>query len=89
MVECCGAASQDWPFIHRAPNTCPYDLTGARIGATAHDRDIPEARKPALSADKLNDLEAETLAQLVLQDAARNVGFRRQVKAGLAGKSGP
>jgi hypothetical protein len=47
------------------------------------------ARKPALSIDKLNDLGVDKLAQLVLDEAKRNAGFRRQVKAALAGKSGP
>lgn len=47
------------------------------------------ARKPVLSTDKLKDLGAEKLAQLVLDEAERNAGFRRQVKAALAGKSGP
>lgn len=47
------------------------------------------ARKPALSADKLKDLGTDKLAQLVLEEAERNAGFRRQVKAALAGKSGP
>ena len=47
------------------------------------------ARKPALSTDKLKDLGADKLAQLVLEEAERNAGFRRQVKAALAGKSGP
>ncbi|SNS59362.1 DUF6880 family protein [Antarctobacter heliothermus] len=47
------------------------------------------ARKPALTTDKLKDLGAEKLAQLVLDEAERNAGFRRQVKAALAGKSGP
>ena len=47
------------------------------------------ARKPALSTDKLKDLGADKLAQLVLAEAERNAGFRRQVKAALAGKSGP
>ncbi|WP_417211694.1 DUF6880 family protein [Antarctobacter sp.] len=47
------------------------------------------ARKPALSTDKLKDLGVEKLAQLVLDQAERNAGFRRQVKAALAGKSGP
>ncbi len=46
-------------------------------------------RKPALSTDKLKDLGVEKLAQLVLDEAERNSGFRRQVKAALAGKSGP
>ena len=46
------------------------------------------ARKPALSTDKLKDLGAETLAQLVLDEAERNAGFRRQVKAALAGRLG-
>ena len=47
------------------------------------------ARKPSLTADKLKDLGEEKLAQLVLDEAERNTGFRRQVKAALAGKSGP
>jgi len=47
------------------------------------------ARKPTLSTDKLKDLGTEKLAQLVLEEAERNAGFRRQVKAALAGKSGP
>ncbi len=47
------------------------------------------ARKPVLSTDKLKDLGTDKLAQLVLDEAERNAGFRRQVKAALAGKSGP
>lgn len=47
------------------------------------------ARKSALSTDKLKGLGANKLAQLVLDEAERNAGFRRQVKAALAGKSGP
>ena len=47
------------------------------------------ARKPALSTDKLKDLGIGKLAQLVLDEAERNVGFGRQVKAALAGKFGP
>ncbi len=47
------------------------------------------ARKPALSTDKLKDLGPDKLAQLVLEEAERNAGFRRQVKAALAGKTGP
>ena len=47
------------------------------------------ARKPALSTDKLKDLGADKLAQLVFEEAERNAGFRRQVKAALVGKSGP
>ncbi|MCQ0090261.1 DUF6880 family protein [Roseovarius sp. M141] len=47
------------------------------------------ARKPALSIDKLKDLGVAKLGQLVLDEAERNAGFRRQVKAALAGKSGP
>lgn len=46
-------------------------------------------RKTALSTDKLKDLGVDKLAQLVLEEAERNAGFRRQVKAALAGKSGP
>ncbi|WP_396627760.1 DUF6880 family protein, partial [Mameliella alba] len=37
----------------------------------------------------MKELGAEKLAQLVLDEAERNAGFRRQVKAALAGKSGP
>ncbi len=47
------------------------------------------ARKPALSAEKLKEIGADKLAQLVLDEAGRNTGFRRQVKAALAAKSGP
>jgi hypothetical protein len=47
------------------------------------------ARKPALTTDALNDLGADKLARLVMDEAERNPGFRRQVKAALAGKSGP
>ena len=47
------------------------------------------ARKPALNVTDLADLGAEKLAQLIVDEAARNTGFRRQVKAALAGKSGP
>ena len=47
------------------------------------------ARKPALSIEKLNELGIEKLAQMVLNEAEQNAGFRRQVKAALAGKSGP
>lgn len=47
------------------------------------------ARKPALSTDKLKDLGVDKLAQLVLDEAERNAGFRRQVKTALAGTSGP
>lgn len=47
------------------------------------------ARTPTLTTDKLKDLGADKLAQLVLDEAERNAGFRRQVKAALAGKSGP
>ena len=47
------------------------------------------ARKPTLSIDKMKDLGTDKLAQLVLAEAERNAGFRRHVKATLAGKSGP
>lgn len=47
------------------------------------------ARKSALSTDKLKDLGTDKLAQLVLEETERNAGFRRQVKAALAGKTGP
>ena len=76
-------------FIHSGTKTCPHGLTVARIGATAHNSDPPMARQPALSADKLKDLGTDKLAQLVFDEAERNAGFRRQVKAALAGKSGP
>lgn len=33
------------------------------------------ARKPALTTDKLKDLGADKLAQLVLDEAERNTGF--------------
>lgn len=46
-------------------------------------------RKPALSTDKLKDLGSDKLAQLVLEEAERNPGFRRQVKAAMAGAEGP
>lgn len=47
------------------------------------------ARKPSLSIEKLTELPAQKLAQLVLDEAERNAGFRRQVKAALTAKSGP
>lgn len=47
------------------------------------------ARKPVLSTDKLKDLGVDKLVQLVLEEAERNAGFRRQIKTALAGKSGP
>ena len=47
------------------------------------------ARKPALNVADLADLGAKRLAQLIVDEATRNTGFRRQVKAALAGKSGP
>ncbi len=47
------------------------------------------ARRPVLSIEKLKDLGAEKLAQLVLDETERNAGFRRQIKAALAGQSGP
>ncbi len=47
------------------------------------------ARRPALSTDTLIELGTDKLAQLVMDEAERNAGFRRQVKAALAGKSGP
>jgi len=47
------------------------------------------ARKPSLSIEKLSELSAQKLTQLVLDEAERNAGFRRQVKAALAAKSGP
>ncbi|MEO9633740.1 MULTISPECIES: DUF6880 family protein [Alphaproteobacteria] len=47
------------------------------------------ARKSTLSISKLAELGAEKLAQIILAEAERNAGFRRLVKAALAGKSGP
>lgn len=47
------------------------------------------ARKPAMSTDKLKDLGIDKLAQLIFEEAERNAVFRRQVKAALAGRSGP
>ena len=47
------------------------------------------ARKPVLSVEKLHDLGVEKLSQIVLAEAEQNAGFRRQVKAALAGQSGP
>ena len=72
-----------------APDTCTQELTKALIAAKFQCRDLPMARKPVLSPDKLKDLGADKLAQLVLEEAERNTGFRRQVKAALAAKSGP
>ena len=46
-------------------------------------------RKPTLSVEKLTEIPVARLAQLVLDEAVRNPGFRRQVKAALAAKSGP
>ena len=47
------------------------------------------ARKPVLSVEKLHDLGVEKLSQIVLAESEQNAGFRRQVKAALAGQSGP
>jgi hypothetical protein len=47
------------------------------------------ARKPVLSVEKLHDLGVEKLSNIVLAEAEQNAGFRRQVKAALAGQSGP
>ena len=76
-------------LVNQTPNTCYPNLTEALIGETVSNRDLPMARKPALTTEKLKDLGADKLAQLVLDEAERNAGFRRQVKAALAGKSGP
>jgi hypothetical protein len=46
-------------------------------------------RKPVLSVEKLHDLGVEKLSQIALAEAEQNAGFRRQVKAALAGQSGP
>lgn len=73
----------------RIPNACLDDSSDALMVATFQSRDLPMARKPALSTDKLKDLGSDKLAQLVLDEAERNAGFRRQVKAALAGKTGP
>ncbi|MDP0926576.1 hypothetical protein Q0601_05300 [Paracoccus onubensis] len=47
------------------------------------------ARRPALSIDNLIELGPEKLARLVLDEAERDAGFKRQVSAALAAKSGP
>lgn len=47
------------------------------------------ARKSTLTTEKLKELGTDKLAQLVLHETEGNAGFRRQVKAALAGKSGP
>ena len=44
---------------------------------------------PPLSIEKLTELPAEKLAQLVLNETELNAGFRRQVEAALTAKSGP
>lgn len=64
-------------------------MVEALIEGTVPNRDLPMARKSALTTAKLKDLGTDKLAQLVLDEAERNAGFRRQVKAALAGKSGP
>ena len=46
-------------------------------------------RKSALSIENLAKIPAEKLVQLVSDEAERNPGFRRRVKAALAAKSGP
>ena len=46
-------------------------------------------RKSALSIENLTKIPAEKLVQLVSDEAERNPGFRRRVKAALAAKSGP
>lgn len=47
------------------------------------------ARKSALSVENLSALGAEKLAELVLDEAQANAGFKRRVNAALAGQSGP
>lgn len=47
------------------------------------------ARKTDLTQDTLTALGAETLARLVLSKTETDAGFKRQVKAALAGKDGP
>lgn len=47
------------------------------------------ARKHALSIENLIELGPEKLARLVLDETERNAGFKRQVSAALAAKSGP
>ncbi|RJE87161.1 DUF6880 family protein [Paracoccus onubensis] len=47
------------------------------------------ARRPALSIENLTELDSEKLARLVLDETERNAGFKRQVSAALAAKSGP
>lgn len=47
------------------------------------------ARKPQITQDALAALGAVKLAQLVLDEAERNAGFKRQVLAAMAGQNGP
>lgn len=47
------------------------------------------AQKTTLSFENLATLGAEKLAELVLDEAQGNPGFKRRVNAALAGKSGP
>ena len=49
----------------------------------------PPTRKPAINADALVALGVGKLAQLVLDEAARDAGFRKLVSAALAGTRGP
>lgn len=46
-------------------------------------------RRPALAKESLTALGAEKLAELVLDEAQANAGFKRRVNASLAGKTGP
>ena len=86
----CGSQPRRPSAVSRQSNlkTCPNHLPKAGAKENYPRPSPPMARKPALSTDKLKDLGAEKLAQLVLDEAERNAGFRRQVKAALAGRLG-
>lgn len=47
------------------------------------------ARKTSVTLDNLKQLGAERLAALVMEEAGRNPGFKRQVSAALASQAGP
>ena len=47
------------------------------------------ARKPELSQETVEKLGLERLSRLVLEAAARDTGFRKLLKAALAGLKGP
>lgn len=46
-------------------------------------------RKPELTFDNLVKLGTDKLARIVIDEASRNAGFKRQVSAALAGQVGP